>query len=76
MEVSLSGLRKLGRGKEMDISWEWIRLEKNGQQQPRMNCQIPTRQGENKTSPSNSMESVPGEQVWVDNLEASARVKT
>ena len=44
MEVSLSGLRKLGRGKEMDISWEWIRLEKNGQQQPRMNCQIPTRQ--------------------------------
>ena len=54
----------------MDQTWkEWAAATKD-------ELSNPYQAGENKTSPSNSMESVPGEQVWVDYLEASARVKT
>ena len=49
--------------------------QKNRQQQPKPNRQIPPRQG-NKAGPSNPTENAPGEKVWVDNVEAPARAKT
>ena len=51
-------------------------LHNNRQQQPRLNGQFPPRQGEKKTSLGNHMEGLPGEQVWIDNVKASAREKT
>ena len=74
MEFFPFGLTKLGRGKEMDIPQEGVRVNK--QQQPRSNRQIPPRQENNKASPSNSMAGMPGEQVWVEDAEAPASTKT
>ena len=51
------------------------RRQKNSQQQPRPNGQIPPRQGD-KTGPFNPPEGAPGEQVGFDNVEAPASAKT
>ena len=77
MDISPPGLRKVGRGEEMDILKEGsgFHASKNRQQQPRPNGQIPSRQGDNKACPSNPTEGAPREQVWVDNVEAPARAK-
>ena len=79
MKVSSFGVRKVGRGEEMDIPREGVRLphtKKNKQQQLRPNGKIAPRQGYNKVDPSNPTEGMPGEQVWVDLVEALARAKT
>ena len=49
--------------------------QKNRQQQPTPNGKIPPRQENNKVGPSNPMEGAPGDQVWIDNVEAPARAK-
>ena len=79
IEVSPLGLGKVGRGEKMNIGEKGGQAsahQKNRQQQPRPNGQIPPRQGNHKPGPSNLTESVSGEQVWVDNVKAFAREKT
>ena len=78
MEVSPFALSKVGRQVEMDIHGEAGQAstsQKNRQQQPRPIGQTHHWQGD-KASPSNPMESAPGEKVWVDNVEAPVRTKT
>ena len=50
--------------------------QKNRQQQPRPNRKIPPKQGDNKTGSSNPTNGLPGEHIWIDNVEAPTRVKT
>ena len=44
--------------------------------QLRIYVNIIPKQGDNKTGPSNPTNGVPGEHIWIDNVEAPARAKT
>ena len=62
-----------GKGRGNGYSWGELQAskrQKNRQQQPRPNKQIPPRQGDNKAGPSNLTKGAP------DNVEAPARAET